>query len=79
MSQQLHATDSRRWKTSVRTHDWLKKIGARFFNQSKIVPMRNLPYLIKASSATPSGHFVKHFFKIVFVASQLDFKGEKKP
>lgn len=73
MSQRLHATDSRRGKTSVTPHIWLKKISARFFKQITNRISAKLPVFNqeKASSAAPSEHFVMHFF-IIFVVSQLD-------
>ena len=73
MSQRLHATDSKRRLTSVKTQDWLKKIGAGFFKPitNRISAKLTVFNQEKASSAAPSEHFVMHFF-YYFVVSQLD-------
>ena len=63
MSQRLHATDSKRRLTSVKTQDWLKKIGARFFQPitNRINAKPTVFYQQKASSAVTPGHFVVYF------------------
>ena len=63
MSQRLHATDSRRRLTSVKTNDWLKKIDARFFKPitNRINAKPPVFNQEKASSAVTSGHFEIYF------------------
>ena len=63
MSQRLHATDSRRGKTSVTPHIWLKKIGSRFFKPitDRISEKLTVFNQEKTSSAVPSGHFEMYF------------------
>ena len=63
MAQRLHATDSRRGKTSVKTHVWLKQIGARFFKPitNRISGKLTVFNQEKTSSAVPPGHFVMYF------------------